>query len=58
MLDHQLHDAGCDGEVDELLRGEPVYQAVNQGSGKGISGPYGFQAVDGMDWAFVEVSIL
>ena len=37
MLDHQLHDAGRDGEVDELLGGELMHQAVDQGSGKGIS---------------------
>ena len=57
MLDHQLHDAGRDGEVDELLGGELMHQAVDQGSGKGISRADSLQAVHGVNGAFVEMSV-
>ena len=33
MLDHQLHDAGCDGKIDQLLRIKTVDQAVKKPTG-------------------------
>ena len=57
MLDHQLHDAGGDGKVDELLRRKLMYKTVNQCSGEGISGSNGFKAVYGVDGAVIEFPV-
>ena len=58
MLDHQLHDTGGDGKVNQFLRGELVHQAMDQSSGEGISRADCFQAVYSMDGAFIETSVL
>ena len=58
MLDHQLHDAGCDGKIDQLLRIKTVDQAVKKPTGKGITGANGLQTVNRMDRAVIEFAIL
>ena len=41
MLDHQLHDAGGDREIDQLLRIKAVDQAVEQSACESVSGTDG-----------------
>ena len=57
VLDHQFHDTGSDGKVDEFLWGELMYQAVDECARKGIPGTDSFQTVYGVDGTFIKMSI-